>query len=160
MPAPAEDHLLQQQRREEEQEELKRPLLDQIKRKDPPSHGETVEEVKRDEGVGEGKEKEKQQQEPKRRKKPRETFIYGNYRTYYGYRGGVLVLEPQPWSSYKRYYSLSETLKKNYYDSRIRPDDFREILLDKIGFRSAEIITNSLSGAVAGFGRPIIVFTK
>ncbi|KAK8961503.1 putative RNA methyltransferase [Platanthera guangdongensis] len=51
--------------------------------------------------------------------------------------GGVLLLEPQPWTSYKNNRQVSE-----------------------IGFRSADTITECLSGTVAGFDRPILVFQK
>lgn len=74
--------------------------------------------------------------------------------------GGIFVLEPQPWSSYKRNRLVSETAKMNFNDILIHPDRFRELLLDKIGFRSAETVTDSLSGTVAGFDRPIMVFVK
>ncbi|PKA56114.1 putative RNA methyltransferase [Apostasia shenzhenica] len=74
--------------------------------------------------------------------------------------GGVLLLEPQPWSSYRRKRQVSETARSNFNDIQIHPCLFREILLDKVGFRSADILTEGLSGTVAGFDRPIIVFQK
>ncbi|KAJ6823129.1 putative RNA methyltransferase At5g51130 [Iris pallida] len=74
--------------------------------------------------------------------------------------GGIFVLEPQPWSSYNRNRQVSKTATLNFNNIILRPHVFREILLDKIGFRSAEIVTDSLSGTVAGFNRPIIAFTK
>ncbi|KAG0476080.1 hypothetical protein HPP92_012921 [Vanilla planifolia] len=74
--------------------------------------------------------------------------------------GGILVLEPQPWSSYKRNRLVSETTKRNFSSIDIHPRLFREILLDKVGFRSADTITNGLPGTAAGFDRPIIVFQK
>lgn len=74
--------------------------------------------------------------------------------------GGVLLLEPQPWTSYKRYRLLSETTRTNYSNIRLQPDQFRDILLDKVGFRSADTITDNLSGTVAGFDRPILAFQK
>ncbi|XP_010917648.1 probable RNA methyltransferase At5g51130 isoform X2 [Elaeis guineensis] len=74
--------------------------------------------------------------------------------------GGILLLEPQPWSSYKKNRPVSETAMAKYNEITLHPDNFRDILLDKVGFRSAEVITDSLSGTVVGFNRPIFVFHK
>ncbi|XP_039116084.1 probable RNA methyltransferase At5g51130 isoform X2 [Dioscorea cayenensis subsp. rotundata] len=74
--------------------------------------------------------------------------------------GGILILEPQPWSSYKRNRLVSETAKVNFSKILFDPALFREILLDKVGFRSAEDVTDNLSGSISGFNRPITVFYK
>ncbi|KAG8487499.1 hypothetical protein CXB51_016251 [Gossypium anomalum] len=74
--------------------------------------------------------------------------------------GGVLVLEPQPWSSYERNRTVSETTRSNYRDIKYRPDFFREMLLDKIGFRRVEVVTSNLSGTRTGFNRPIFAYYK
>nr|XP_010924565.2 probable RNA methyltransferase At5g51130 [Elaeis guineensis] len=74
--------------------------------------------------------------------------------------GGIFLLEPQPWSSYKKNRLVSETARVNYNEITLHPGEFRDILLDKVGFRSAEIMTDSLSGTVVGFERPIFVFHK
>ncbi|KAH7651733.1 7SK snRNA methylphosphate capping enzyme protein [Dioscorea alata] len=74
--------------------------------------------------------------------------------------GGILILEPQPWSSYKRNRLVSETAKVNFSKILFNPALFREILLDKVGFRSAEDVTDNLSGSISGFNRPITVFYK
>ncbi|XP_054804292.1 probable RNA methyltransferase At5g51130 isoform X2 [Prosopis cineraria] len=74
--------------------------------------------------------------------------------------GGVLVLEPQPWKSYESNRLVSETTSINYRNIMFRPEQFQEILLDKIGFRTAEDITSELSGTKTGFNRPILVFKK
>lgn len=74
--------------------------------------------------------------------------------------GGILVLEPQPWQSYEKNRRVSETTAMNYRTIMFRPESFREILLDKIGFRRAEDITDGLSGSKAGFDRPIFVYHK
>ncbi|XP_038987558.1 probable RNA methyltransferase At5g51130 isoform X2 [Phoenix dactylifera] len=52
--------------------------------------------------------------------------------------GGILLLEPQPWSSYKKNRLVSETARVNYNEITLHPGEFRDILLDKVGFRSAE----------------------
>lgn len=74
--------------------------------------------------------------------------------------GGVLLLEPQPWSSYMKKRKVSDNTNENYWRLEIRPHNFREILLDKIGFRSAEVVTKNLSGSAKGFDRPIIAYYK
>ncbi|KAL2555210.1 putative RNA methyltransferase [Forsythia ovata] len=70
--------------------------------------------------------------------------------------GGVFILEPQPWSSYHN----NRTSAANYKTIQIPPEDFQDILLDKIGFRRVENITSSLSGSKSGFNRPILAFWK
>ncbi|CAK7337451.1 unnamed protein product [Dovyalis caffra] len=74
--------------------------------------------------------------------------------------GGILVLEPQPWQSYEKNRRVSETAAMNYRTIMFRPESFREILLDKIGFRRVEDITAGLSGSKTGFDRPIFCLWK
>eukprot|EP00262_Sarcandra_glabra_P008627 TRINITY_DN22211_c0_g1_i1.p1 TRINITY_DN22211_c0_g1~~TRINITY_DN22211_c0_g1_i1.p1 ORF type:complete len:281 (-),score=49.92 TRINITY_DN22211_c0_g1_i1:70-912(-) len=74
--------------------------------------------------------------------------------------GGILVLEPQPWQSYKKKRVVSEITTMNFSNIVFGPELFQEILLDKIGFRSVENITDALQGSSAGFDRPIFVFRK
>ncbi|KAK7319967.1 hypothetical protein RJT34_04696 [Clitoria ternatea] len=74
--------------------------------------------------------------------------------------GGIFVLEPQPWKSYESNRNVSETTAANYHNILIRPAEFQEILLDKIGFRTVEDITSGLTGSKTGFNRPILVFRK
>jgi len=74
--------------------------------------------------------------------------------------GGVFIMEPQPWTSYKRNRLVSEVAKENFNTICIYPEKFREILLDKVGFRSVELIMDRLVGAVTGFDRPIEVYHK
>uniref|UniRef100_J3MUW0 RNA methyltransferase n=2 Tax=Oryza brachyantha TaxID=4533 RepID=J3MUW0_ORYBR len=74
--------------------------------------------------------------------------------------GGVFIMEPQPWTSYRRNRLVSEVAKENFNTILIHPDKFREILLDKIGFKSVEVVTDKLVGAVTGFDRPIEVYHK
>lgn len=74
--------------------------------------------------------------------------------------GGSFVLEPQPWKSYQNNYRISETTAENYKKISFRPESFQELLLDKIGFRTVEDVTSSLSGTKSGFNRPILVFRK
>ncbi|XP_057966942.1 probable RNA methyltransferase At5g51130 isoform X2 [Malania oleifera] len=76
------------------------------------------------------------------------------------HQGGILVLEPQPWNSYEKNRRVSETATANYCNIMFYPERFQEILLDKIGFRTVENVTPSLSGKKAGFNRPVLVFRK
>ncbi|KAI4974675.1 probable RNA methyltransferase At5g51130 [Hordeum vulgare subsp. vulgare] len=74
--------------------------------------------------------------------------------------GGIFIMEPQPWTSYRKNRLVSEFAKENFKYICIYPEKFREVLLDKVGFRSVEVITNGLVGSVAGFDRPIEVYYK
>ncbi|KAL9330147.1 hypothetical protein ACSQ67_005150 [Phaseolus vulgaris] len=74
--------------------------------------------------------------------------------------GGIFVVEPQPWKSYESNRNVSETTAANYRNITIRPEQFQEILLDKIGFRTVEDITSGLTLSKTGFNRPILVFRK
>ncbi|CAM0911786.1 unnamed protein product [Alopecurus aequalis] len=74
--------------------------------------------------------------------------------------GGIFIMEPQPWTSYRKNRLVSEVAKENFNDICIYPEKFREILLDKVGFRSVEVITDRLAGSAAGFDRPIEVYHK
>ncbi|KAL3614605.1 hypothetical protein CASFOL_041691 [Castilleja foliolosa] len=74
--------------------------------------------------------------------------------------GGVFIMEPQPWSSYCNNRLVSETASTNYKNIQISPEDFQDILLDKIGFRRVENITACVSGTKSGFARPVLAFWK
>ncbi|CAH9141069.1 unnamed protein product [Cuscuta epithymum] len=74
--------------------------------------------------------------------------------------GGLFILEPQPWSSYYNNRQVSEASRANYHNIKILPEDFQDILLDKIGFRFVEDITSCAAGRKSGFERPIFAFWK
>ncbi|RID69391.1 hypothetical protein BRARA_C01489 [Brassica rapa] len=74
--------------------------------------------------------------------------------------GGIFVMEPQPWKSYEKNRRVSETTAMNYRNIVLRPEHFQNILLDKIGFRTVEDLTSSLSGVSKGFDRQVLVFQK
>ncbi|XP_068638690.1 probable RNA methyltransferase At5g51130 isoform X2 [Aristolochia californica] len=74
--------------------------------------------------------------------------------------GGTLVLEPQPWSSYKKNRLVSEVASMNFKKISLMPSCFHEILLDKVGFRAWENISTNVKGSIAGFNRPIFAFYK
>lgn len=74
--------------------------------------------------------------------------------------GGVLILEPQDWSSYKRKKNLTETTWKNYQSIQLFPARFSEFLLStEVGFSKCEVVGAPIHPA-KGFQRPIKVFTK
>ncbi|CAI5518764.1 unnamed protein product [Closterium sp. Naga37s-1] len=73
--------------------------------------------------------------------------------------GGVLILEPQPWSSYKKKQGLTQESKEHYSRIKIFPSHFRELLLDKIGFQRVEELTTAVS-ATRGFDRPLFAYYK
>ncbi|XP_047312121.1 probable RNA methyltransferase At5g51130 [Impatiens glandulifera] len=74
--------------------------------------------------------------------------------------GGIFILEPQPWLSYYKNRLVSKTTQSNYHGIKICPEQFQEILLDKIGFRTVENISADLPSSKSGFNRPILAFTK
>ncbi|KAG8387535.1 hypothetical protein BUALT_Bualt02G0031100 [Buddleja alternifolia] len=67
---------------------------------------------------------------------------------------GLITLFSRVWTL------LHPTAAANYKNIEISPEDFQDVLLDKIGFRSVENITASLSGTKSGFDRPILAFWK
>ncbi|KAK2145737.1 hypothetical protein LSH36_660g02002 [Paralvinella palmiformis] len=74
--------------------------------------------------------------------------------------GGRLILEPQPWSSYKRKKKVSDTVYKNFQQINFRPEHFTEYLLSKdVGFVACEHVDTPYNRS-QGFQRPIQVFIK
>uniref|UniRef100_A0A7N0V0H8 RNA methyltransferase n=1 Tax=Kalanchoe fedtschenkoi TaxID=63787 RepID=A0A7N0V0H8_KALFE len=74
--------------------------------------------------------------------------------------GGILVLEPQPWTSYEKNRKVSEATATISRSIMFYPNIFQELLLDKIGFRTVEDLTSNLSGPKTGFNRPMLAFRK
>uniref|UniRef100_H3AWL5 RNA methyltransferase n=1 Tax=Latimeria chalumnae TaxID=7897 RepID=H3AWL5_LATCH len=74
--------------------------------------------------------------------------------------GGILVLEPQPWSSYSKRKKLTETIYKNYYRIHFKPEQFTSYLVSpEVGFSSYELVGIPQNTA-KGFQRPIYLFHK
>ncbi|KAJ8683095.1 hypothetical protein QAD02_018887 [Eretmocerus hayati] len=74
--------------------------------------------------------------------------------------GGVLVLEVQPWSGYKRRKALTEKIYKNYQSIELKPHHFVQYLLSpEVGFSKCELVSTP-SHPSKGFQRPLHLFTK
>ncbi|KAM8972721.1 7SK snRNA methylphosphate capping enzyme [Pelodytes ibericus] len=74
--------------------------------------------------------------------------------------GGVLFLEPQPWSSYGKRKKLTESIYKNFCKISFKPDHFTTYLMSpEVGFSSYELIDTPQSQS-KGFQRPIYAFYK
>ncbi|XP_059152538.1 uncharacterized protein LOC131938500 [Physella acuta] len=72
--------------------------------------------------------------------------------------GGRLILEPQPWSTYRKRAKLSAELFAKYQSIKLKPEGFKHYLLS-IGFVKCEVIGVPVTKA-KGFRRPLILFTK
>ncbi|XP_067951051.1 7SK snRNA methylphosphate capping enzyme-like [Watersipora subatra] len=74
--------------------------------------------------------------------------------------GGILILEPQMWPSYKKRKSLTEKIRENFDKILLRPDQFNEYLLSsEVGFVTCERL-NVQDHQSKGFRRPVFVFHK
>ncbi|CAM9647211.1 unnamed protein product [Chrysoparadoxa australica] len=78
-------------------------------------------------------------------------------------RGGLFLMEPQPWSSYSKNKNTSETSSTNYKSLRLRPTDFTAILLEEVGFRECWHLGTPSGRASCqgkGFDRPLHIFMR
>ncbi|XP_034992111.2 7SK snRNA methylphosphate capping enzyme [Zootoca vivipara] len=74
--------------------------------------------------------------------------------------GGILILEPQAWSSYGKRKNLTETMCRHYYRIQLKPDQFPSYLTSpEVGFCSYELVATPRSTS-KGFQRPIYLFHK
>lgn len=74
--------------------------------------------------------------------------------------GGILVLEPQPWSSYGRRKTLTERIYKNYFRIQLKPEQFSSYLTSpEVGFSSYELVATP-NNTSRGFQRPVYLFHK
>jgi len=69
---------------------------------------------------------------------------------------GTFVLEPQSWDSYTKAKKMDPMLKENAKNLKLRPDDFRSILLN-IGFGFLQTLGPVGDG---GFRRPLDLYKK
>ncbi|XP_028298275.1 7SK snRNA methylphosphate capping enzyme-like isoform X2 [Gouania willdenowi] len=68
--------------------------------------------------------------------------------------GGLLILEPQPWSSYRHRRRVSEAAFHHHSALKLRPQQFTSYLTDNVGFSSYTLLTHT------GNNRPIYLFNK
>nr|XP_028558255.1 7SK snRNA methylphosphate capping enzyme [Podarcis muralis] len=74
--------------------------------------------------------------------------------------GGILILEPQAWSSYGKRKNLTETICRHYYRIKLKPDQFPSYLTSpEVGFCSYELVATPRNTS-KGFQRPIYLFHK
>ncbi|XP_052759676.1 7SK snRNA methylphosphate capping enzyme-like [Mya arenaria] len=74
--------------------------------------------------------------------------------------GGRFILEPQPWSSYKKKKKLTPAIHENFKNIHLRPEQFTDYLLSReIGFSTCNTVDVPYN-ASKGFRRPILVFGK
>lgn len=74
--------------------------------------------------------------------------------------GGKLILEPQPWSSYKKKKKLTEKIYENFQSIKLKPDQFNDYLLSKeVGFSTCSVIDVPFNSS-KGFRRTLQLFTK
>jgi 7SK snRNA methylphosphate capping enzyme len=74
--------------------------------------------------------------------------------------GGQLVLEAEPWKSYRKKKKLTERIFHNYQRIQFRPEDFREYLLSReVGFSSYSLL-GVPSNRSKGLKNALLVFTK
>ncbi|XP_061163161.1 probable RNA methyltransferase Y17G7B.18 [Saccostrea echinata] len=74
--------------------------------------------------------------------------------------GGRLILEPQPWSSYKKKKKISEEIQKTFQEIQMRPAQFSDYLLSReVGFTTCEVIDIPYHKS-KGFRRPIQMYRK
>ncbi|XP_001942870.1 7SK snRNA methylphosphate capping enzyme [Acyrthosiphon pisum] len=73
--------------------------------------------------------------------------------------GGILVMEPQPWKSYGRRKTLTETISQNYKNILLKPPMFTDYLLNEVGFANCETLTMPHNPS-KGFQRPLKLYRK
>ncbi|XP_074839151.1 7SK snRNA methylphosphate capping enzyme [Carettochelys insculpta] len=74
--------------------------------------------------------------------------------------GGILLLEPQPWSSYGKRKNLTETIYRNYYRIKLKPEQFAAYLTSpEVGFSSCELVGRPHNSS-RGFQRPVYLLHK
>ncbi|CAI5443320.1 unnamed protein product [Caenorhabditis angaria] len=73
--------------------------------------------------------------------------------------GGRLIIEPQPFETYRKRAKMNEELKSNYAKIEFKPDDFEMYLLEEVGFESVEHL-GAPSARSKGFERYIDVYVK
>ncbi|XP_074661840.1 7SK snRNA methylphosphate capping enzyme-like [Tubulanus polymorphus] len=74
--------------------------------------------------------------------------------------GGILLLEPQSWSSYKKKKNLTESISKVFKSISFYPDQFSKYLLStEVGFSTCQVLDVPFNKS-KGFRRPLQMYRK
>ncbi|KAF9540160.1 hypothetical protein EC957_004599 [Mortierella hygrophila] len=73
--------------------------------------------------------------------------------------GGVFVVEPQDYATYVKRSKITPEMKKTYDDIKFRPEEFRNYLVNEVGFRESQHLGQS-DGHAKNFNRDIFLFRK
>ncbi|KAF9132505.1 hypothetical protein BGW39_011940 [Mortierella sp. 14UC] len=73
--------------------------------------------------------------------------------------GGVFLVEPQDFSTYAKRSKITPEMKKTYGGLKFRPEEFRDYLVNEVGFRESQHLGQS-DGHAKNFNRDIFLFRK
>ncbi|KAG0304191.1 hypothetical protein BGZ97_001584 [Linnemannia gamsii] len=73
--------------------------------------------------------------------------------------GGVFLVEPQDYATYGKRSKITSEMKKTYNGIKFRPDEFRDYLINEVGFRESQHLGQS-DGHAKNFNRNIFLFRK
>ncbi|KAF9142724.1 hypothetical protein BGX30_002332 [Mortierella sp. GBA39] len=73
--------------------------------------------------------------------------------------GGVFVVEPQGYATYVKRSKITPEMKKTYDEIKFRPEEFRNYLVNEVGFRESQHLGQS-DGHAKNFNRDIFLFRK
>lgn len=77
--------------------------------------------------------------------------------------GGIFLVEPQPWRSYKQAFkkqNMPPETRAHFRDIKIKPSDYRGVLRDTIGFASVETLRDADLTAGTEFDRTVLLCVK
>ncbi|KAG0372410.1 hypothetical protein BGX24_000276 [Mortierella sp. AD032] len=73
--------------------------------------------------------------------------------------GGVFLVEPQDYATYAKRSKITPEMKKTYGGLKFRPEEFRDYLVNEVGFRESQHLGQS-DGRAKNFNRDIFFFRK
>ncbi|KAG0344876.1 hypothetical protein BG005_001583 [Podila minutissima] len=73
--------------------------------------------------------------------------------------GGVFLVEPQAFITYNKRSKITPTMRENYLAIKMKPEMFKEYLLQTVGFKESKLLGHS-EGAAKNFNRDIFMFRK
>ncbi|KAG0262851.1 hypothetical protein BGZ95_003944 [Linnemannia exigua] len=73
--------------------------------------------------------------------------------------GGVFLVEPQDYATYAKRSKITPEMKKTYGGLKFRPEEFRDYLVNEVGFREFQHLGQS-DGRAKNFNRDIFLFRK